>query len=405
MAPCGRGASAGEEGRPPQGEATPRIPGSGCTRCCRCSQAAGGLDLGLHLTERYRHLACVEWDQAACRTLEGNRDAGLLGENDLKVVQADIAKLDPTKLLADVGLRPGELGLLVGGPPCQAFSVAGNRKGLDDPRGRLIWDCVHWVEAVRPKVFLCENVKGLLSVPLGPGMPKGSLFESLLGKLCLAGYTVDWFLVDAVSYGISQHRERVILIGNRDGLAARLPDPTHGPDRQPYRTFRDAVAGLNESSPLVMDFSPRKKRFLSLVPPGGNWRSLPPEAAREDMGPTGRPKGGSECGRHRRLAWDEPSPTILTSPNQTRTSLCHPEQDRALTLRECARVQGFPDSWPFCGSKEDQSRQVGNAVPVRLAEVLGNAVADMLDEIALDQKGNLGLIAPAPGGHRKGKVA
>ncbi len=140
----------------------------------------GGLDLGLHLTARFRHLACLEHDRSACQTLEANRDAGLLGGADLKVFQADIAGLDPARVLGELGTAPGEVGLLVGGPPCQPFSVAGKKLGTADPRGRLLWDYVRWVKEVRPACFLMENVRGLLSLPSAPSEPKGSLLTRVV---------------------------------------------------------------------------------------------------------------------------------------------------------------------------------------------------------------------------------
>jgi DNA (cytosine-5)-methyltransferase 1 len=174
-----------------------------------------------------------------------------------------------------------------------------------------------------------------------------------------------------------------------------FPEPTHGHDEVekqkslfdigepaliPYRTLGEALDGLDDPEPVLMDFSPRKKKFLSMVPPGSNWRSLPPEVAQESMGKAFFAKGG-RSGWWRRLTLGLPCPTIVTMPNHASTSLCHPAETRALTLRECARVQEFPDDWEFVGSPLEQYTQVGNAVPVRLGRVAGEVAAKLLDEI------------------------
>ncbi|SVC88381.1 uncharacterized protein METZ01_LOCUS341235, partial [marine metagenome] len=145
----------------------------------------------------------------------------------------------------------------------------------------------------------------------------------------------------------------------------------------PFATLKEALDGLHDPDPVVLDFSPRKKSFLEMVPPGSNWRSLPPEVAQESMGKAYFAKGG-RSGWWRRLTWDLPCPTVVTMPNHASTALCHPTETRALTLRECARIQGFPDEWEFSGSPAEQFRQVGNAVPVILGEVCGELLADHL---------------------------
>ena len=162
-----------------------------------------------------------------------------------------------------------------------------------------------------------------------------------------------------MNYGAPQLRERALFIGNRFNRLVEFPHPTHGPitghtqltlfdlslgEVEPFATLGDAIANLVEEDPLVMDFSPRKKRYLSMIPPGGNWRCLPPEVAKESMGKAYVAKGG-RSGWWRRLSFDLPCPTIVTMPNHASTALCHPMEVRALSLRECARVQEFPDEW------------------------------------------------------------
>jgi DNA (cytosine-5)-methyltransferase 1 len=175
------------------------------------------------------------------------------------------------------------------------------------------------------------------------------------------------------------------LIGNRLGHVVDFPAPTHGVESdiyshgrlQPFRTLGDALLGFRDPHPVMMDFSPRKKRYLSMVPPGGNWRTLPDGVARESMGKAYIAKGG-RSGWWRRLSWDLPCPTIVTLPNHASTSMCHPDEVRVLSVAECARIQEFPDGWKFAGSPQEQMSQVGNAVPARLGKVAGEVIAGHL---------------------------
>jgi DNA (cytosine-5)-methyltransferase 1 len=233
-----------------------------------------------------------------------------------------------------------------------------------------------------------ENVRAILSAALQPGAAPGSVIQAFATKLRAltdASYHMDCFEVNAVNYGAPQLRERAIFIGNRFNVVADLPDPTHGPSSQhPWRTLRDALDGLRDPGPVRMEFSERKLRYLGMVPPGSNWRSLPEDIQRESMGAAWSAKGG-RSGWWRRLSMDLPCPTLVAAPNHASTALCHPEEVRALTLRECARIQEFPDDWAFHGSPSEQFKQVGNAVPVRLGTIVGEAVASELD--ALRERG------------------
>jgi len=372
-----------------------------------------GLDLGLEQTGRFRVLACVEREHAFCETVRANHRAGRL-DPDLKVFESDVSDLSPQALLDAIGLRPGEIDLLAGGPPCQSFSTAGTRAATQDPRGTLLWQYLRFVEALQPKFFLMENVRGLVSAALNhrpiaerpdkggsflqPDEEPGSvirLFASDLHKLAGCGYHMDGFEVNAVNYGAPQLRERAIFIGNRFNSVVNFPDPTHGgpasgpvkltlfpneTETLPWATLREAIGNLNEQDPVVMDFSPRKKGYLALIPPGSNWRSLPVDVQKESMGKAWFAKGG-RSGWWRRLTFDLPCPTLVTMPNHASTSLCHPTECRALTLREYARIQEFPDEWQFCGTTMEQYTQAGNAVPIRLGRVAGDVIATELDRL------------------------
>jgi DNA (cytosine-5)-methyltransferase 1 len=210
---------------------------------------------------------------------------------------------------------------------------------------------------------------------------------------------MDCFEVNAVNYGAPQLRERAIFIGNRLNAVVEFPEPTHGPPagltsgsaqpklfgrvaapRPPWSTLGDALRDLKDPAPVRLEFSPRKLKYLAMVPPGSNWRSLPVELQKESMGSAWHAKGG-RSGWWRRLSFDLPCPTLVTMPNHASTALCHPNEVRALTLREYARIQEFPDDWEICGSPSEQFRQVGNAVPVRLGAVAGEVVLAELDRL------------------------
>ncbi len=375
-----------------------------------------GLDIGLESTGRFRVSACVEKVHSFCETIRANHSAGRL-DTQLQVFEGDISELDPQQILDATGLRVGEIDLLSGGPPCQSFSTAGKRGSVQDPRGTLLWQYLRFVEALQPRFFLMENVRGLLSAalrhrpiaqrpekggpPLMPDEEPGSvirLFANDLQKLNGSGYHMDCFEVNAVNYGAPQLRERAIFIGNRFNAVVNFPDPTHGPpaiprERQatlfsdeqdelhPWTTLGDAIRDLDDDNPEIMDFSPRKKGYLSLIPPGSNWRSLPLELQKESMGKAWIAKGG-RSGWWRRLNFGLPCPTLVTMPNHASTSLCHPTETRALSIREYARIQEFPDEWEFCGKTPEKYAQVGNAVPVRLGKVAGHVISAELDRLA-----------------------
>jgi DNA (cytosine-5)-methyltransferase 1 len=370
---------------------------------------AMGLDIGLEQTGRFRTLACIEHDPMCCETIRANRDAGRTADPELRIYEGDIVDINPYQVMDELGIESGALDLLVGGPPCQTFSTAGRRGTVQDVRGMLLWQFLRYVEAFRPKFWLMENVRGLISAavrhrrlkerperggpPLEPDERPGSVVQTFLSDLreYAPEYRVDCFEVNAVNYGAPQLRERVLFIGNRMNHVVEFPAPTHGhqadgmqfsfftaPSMLPYRTLGDAIRGLHEDDPVIMDFSPRKKKYLAMVKPGGNWRTLPVDVQKESMGAAWHAKGG-RSGWWRRLSYDLPCPTIVTMPNHAGTAMCHPDEVRALTLRECALVQEFPLDWEFTGTAQQQYTQVGQAVPVRLGCVSGELLAAHLD--------------------------
>ena len=362
---------------------------------------AMGLDLGIAATGRFNFVACLEKESSFCETIRLNRDAGRL-PTDLRIFEGDICDTSPEKVMDECGLMPGELDLLVGGPPCQSYSTAGRRGTTQDPRGMLIWQFLKYVEVLQPKFFVMENVRGLISAaikhrpiaerpqrggkPLTEEEEPGSVVRLLAHDLQMCGsaaYHMDCFEVNAVNYGAPQLRERVIFFGNRYNERVAFPDPTHGynePGLKPWSTLRDAIGGLEDPGEVIMDFSPRKKSFLSMVPEGSNWRSLPVDTQKESMGRAWLAKGG-RSGWWRKLSFDLPCPTLVTMPNHSSTSLCHPTELRALSLKEYALIQEFPTDWTVFGTPVQQYAQIGNAVPIRLGEVTGAVVATALDEL------------------------
>ena len=363
---------------------------------------AMGLDLGLERTNRFTLLACLDKEPYCCETIRLNRDAKRLTDS-LRIFEGDIHEIPPERVMNECGLKPGELDVLLGGPPCQSFSTAGKRGTTQDPRGMLIWQFLKYVEVLQPKFFIMENVRGLISAaikhrpialrpnrggqPLSADEQPGSVTRLLardLQECGTASYHMDCFEVNAVNYGAPQLRERVIFIGNRFNKRVDFPDPTHGNNvlgLKPWNTLFDAIGNLDDPGDIIIDFSPRKKHYLSMVPAGSNWRSMPVKVQQESMGRAWFAKGG-RSGWWRKLSLDLPSPTLVTLPNHSSTSLCHPSAGRALSLNEYLLIQEFPADWAVAGNAAQQYEQIGNAVPVRLGELVGDIVAAALDELS-----------------------
>jgi len=352
---------------------------------------AMGLDLGLEAAG-FHCLACNEIDPLAVQTIRHNRPS-------IPVIDTSVEQVTAASLAEAVRGDVHGVDLIAGGPPCQAFSSYGQRRGLYDGRGKMIFEFFRIIEELRPKTFLMENVRGLHSMPLVPKnvnvdgvrvsvehRANGSLLRELLRRFESIGYRVDCYLVNCVNYGAPQIRERLLCIGNRFGLVADFPQPEYSnrpADRlKPFRTLVDAIGeGFVDPDPGVMNFSPRKLRYLAMVPPGGNWRSLPVDVQKESMGKTWYLKGGRSA-YWRRLSYDFPCPTVVTMPNHAGTSMCHPTELRALSVGELAAVQEFPKDWVFSGSVTDKCRQIGNAVPTRLGKVAGDVISRLLKNVA-----------------------
>ena len=348
---------------------------------------AMGLDLGLE-AKGFEAAICVENDPSAISTIKLNRPH-LPVLKDIRNVHGE-----SIRVMADI---QGEVPLVAGGPPCQSFSVFGNRKGVEDTRGALLLEFLRLVDELNPHVFVMENVRGLLSMPLVPANSRhlvgasledtenGSLLRDLLCKFSKIGYHVDCFVVNAVNYGAPQIRERVICIGNKHGLQADFPKPLYSnrveDELPPFRTLDDAIGeNFVDPMPEVMNFSARKLKYLEMVPPGGNWRSLPVDIQKESMGKSWYLKGGRSA-YWRKLSFAFPSPTVVTMPNHAGTSMCHPTELRAISVGEAAAIQEFPREWRLAGSTTAKFKQIGNAVPTILGKVTGEVVLSLLHQI------------------------
>ena len=322
---------------------------------------AGGLALGVEMAG-CSTLALVEFDKDACGTLRTNRP-------DWNVIHDDIANISCLDLEDYFHIRRGELDLLSGGAPCQAFSYAGKRLGFEDARGTLFYHYAIFLQKLQPRMFLFENVRGLLT------HDGGKTYQTMLELFELAGYSVQKKVLNAWDYGVAQKRERLITIGIRKDLADYIH--FNFPKAHDYKpVLRDVLQNVPESAGVP--YGDSKKKIFELVPPGGYWRDIDPEIAKGYMKSCWYMEGG-RTGILRRLSMDEPALTVLTSPSQKQTERCHPVEARPFTVRENARCQSFPDDWKFCGSVMSQYKQVGNAVPVNLAYEVAKEISFSLE--------------------------
>lgn len=320
---------------------------------------SGGLALGLEQAG-FEALLLNDFDLSACKTLQHNRPKW-------NVICEDIAKLSSRDLLSELKIKRGELDLLSGGYPCQSFSYAGKRLGIEDVRGTMFYHYAQILNQLYPKVFLAENVKGLST------HDNGKTLQTMIDVFTDAGYNVSHKILNAWDYGVSQKRERIVIIGIRKDLNIiyEFPKPhTYKP------VLRDALKDVPISDGAK--YPDNKKKILELVPQGGCWRHLPVDIQKEYMRGSFY-LGGGRTGMARRLSWDEPSLTLTCSPAQKQTERCHPDETRPFTVREYARIQSFPDDWHFAGTITNQYKQIGNAVPVNFAKEIGLSIYKALN--------------------------
>jgi DNA (cytosine-5)-methyltransferase 1 len=321
---------------------------------------AGGLAVGMEKAG----LKCValnEIDKWACQTLKTNRPKW-------NILEGDIKEFDFTKYKDSIDV-------VTGGFPCQAFSYAGKKLGLNDARGTLFYEFARVVKEVNPLICIGENVRGLLS------HEKGKTLEGMISILDEIGYNVvPVQVLKAINYRVPQKRERLILVGVRKDIGIEYKYPK--PHRKIYNLsdalkkgdLYDCKVPKSEGA----KYPDHKKEILDLIPPKGYWRDLPIELQKEYMGKSFY-LGGGKTGMARRIGWDEPSLTLTCSPAQKQTERCHPDDTRPFTVREYARIQTFPDKWKFAGSVSQQYKQIGNAVPCNLGQEIGFSLVTFLN--------------------------
>lgn len=344
---------------------------------------AMGLDIGLQQAG-LNVVIGQDFEPACVETMKAN------GHN---VLGGDIREIRPEQLLELTGLKIGEPFLICGGPPCQPFSTAGKRLGINDPRGSLFMDFIRMINHIRPRFFIMENVKGIMSAPLkhvpseerdenDPEQQLGTVLDVILSEFNKLGYKTVYGILDAVNYGVPQFRERFVLIGSRDHEDIFLPIPTHFQKHQNpayrWKTVGESIKDLENQNEECGSLTPERQKYLRMVPEGGNWKDLPSEVVAEAMGGAYQ-SGGGKVGFYRRLSYSQPSPTITTAPAQKATMLCHPVKDRPLSVHEYARIQQFPEDWKFIGTTAAKYKQIGNAVPVGLAKAIGEAIIATAD--------------------------
>ena len=342
---------------------------------------AMGLDIGMENGGIGALLAC-ECNKYCRMTITKNRpDIALIGDiNNYSVEEIlKLAKIQKNK----------NVDVIFGGPPCQAFSTAGARRAFNDDRGNVFLRYIQIVEEIRPTYVVIENVRGLLSAPYPYGDVeepiKGGALCVILNRLHAAGYTVSFELYNAANFGAPQIRERVVIIGKLGSEEkVQYLSPTHDENGEyglkKWVTFSEAVKDIENKEQHYIEFPECRLKYYRMLKDGQYWKDLPPDIQVEAMGAKLN-MGGGKTGFFRRISSNRPSPTLVTNPTMPATDLCHPFEDRPLSVEEYKKIQGFPDDWEICGSILEQYRQIGNAVPIKLGEAISKTIiADMNGE-------------------------
>ena len=356
---------------------------------------AGGLTEGLRQAG-FHVLAGNDFDEAAGATFAATH-------KDAQFLSGPVQDITANALLKASGLKKGELDCLVGGPPCQAFSVYNHQRGMHDERSQLFKEYLRLVEGLNPRWVVMENVTGITSAG------NGAAVQAILSGLRKLGYHVEYQTLRTEEYGVPQERRRVVFIGNREGTPIVWPEKTHGENLKPFTNIFDAISDLptltngedagvlhyareargeyqrllrggsnavhNHAAPRL---APINIERMKHIPQGGSWRDVP-----FDLLPAGMKKARrcDHTKRYGRMTWDGLSCTVLTKCDLHWGAYIHPEQDRVISVREAARIQSFPDWFQFEGSRTEQYVQVGNAVPPLLGRQIGRSIfaADTLE--------------------------
>ncbi len=323
---------------------------------------AGGIAIGLEQAG-FESIGLVEFDKHASNTLKLNRP-------NWNVYFEDVALFADRDLESELNIKQYELDLLSGGSPCQSFSVAGKKLGFEDTRGTMFYHYAKVLHKLKPKMFLFENVRGLLN------HDKGKTFSVIRSVFEQEGYELVYEVLNSWDYNVPQKRERLITIGVRKDF---MKEPFTFPEKDPTRpVVGDIKLDVNPSNLECNFYSERRKELFELVPQGGYWKDIDPKLAQEYLGALWNGNGGSTGCLHK-LSLSEPCRTILTSPSMKTTERCHPLETRPLSIRETARIQTFPEDWEFCGGKGARYKQIGNAVPINLAKAIGESIIKYLE--------------------------
>lgn len=357
--------------------------------------------------------------QAGFHVLAGNDVDTYAGETfaathpEAVFLPGPIQDVSASALLKAAGLKAGELDCLIGGPPCQAFSVYNHKRGMHDARSSLFREYLRIVKGLRPKWVVMENVTGITSAG------NGEAVREILEGLSSLGYHVETNILRAEEYGVPQERRRILFIGNRTGTPIIWPKPTHGPGLLPFVTIKDAIGDLpvlkNGEDPGPLPYRTRSRceyqrdlrrgarrvynhaaprlgkinmERMKYIHQGGSWRDIPVDLLPEGMKHARR---SDHTKRYGRLHPDGLSSTILTKCDLHWGAYIHPDQDRTLTVREAARLQSFPDSFHFSGPKTEQYVQVGNAVPPILGRCVAYAVLESAGGLSEEESGRLAI--------------
>ncbi len=351
---------------------------------------AGGLSLGFE-EAGFQVLLAVEKEPYSAETYIENRRS-----KKTIVLMRDIADLNPLEILRVLGVKKGEIDIVIGGPPCQGFSTSNMRtRTLDNPKNHLYKEFIRFIKSLTPKWFLLENVAGMNSF-------KGGLVKNvIIGELENMGYSCKSRILNTAEYGIPQIRRRIFIIGNRISADFIFPNASHGDGKTAYTTVKEAISDLPllengnqkdltkyaKSNGSLTNYKRRMRanwgkpycrnnlvskntdlvlRRYQFIPQGGNWENIPSYLMRNYKN-----KRNCHSGIYKRLKWNEPSVVIS---NYRKCMLIHPDQDRGLSVREAARLQSFPDKYIFYGPLGYQQQQVANAVPPILAQKIAMAI-------------------------------
>jgi DNA (cytosine-5)-methyltransferase 1 len=354
---------------------------------------AGGLSTGFQQSG-FSVLVGNDSDEVSGQTFAGSHPGAVFISDQVQNVSVKI-------LLKESGLARGELDCLIGGPPCQGFSVYNHQRGMHDVRSHLFKEYLRIVDGLRPKWIVMENVTGLLSIE------KGAVIRQICDSLNHLGYRVEWRILKAEEYGVPQERRRMVLIGTRTESDVAFPKQTHGSGKLPFVDIEEAIGdlpalrngeaklnclyptkpkssyqtNLRARSALIQNHQAPKLSAINIermkhIPAGGSWRDIPFDLLPEGMK---RAKRSDHTKRYGRMQNKGLACTILTKCDIHWGAYIHPEQERAISVREAARLQSFPDNFYFEGSMTDQYVQIGNAVPPILARRIAESIVTKLN--------------------------